>query len=215
MIKLVIFDLDGTLMDAYPAVEQSVNYTLKKLGYPKRDYDTIRRSVGWGDSRLLRGFIGDVNLVKALAIYRTHHARALRTGTRLLPGAKKVLKQLKVKGYLLAIASNRPTKFSLIALKYLKIKKYFDYILCADKVKKGKPSPILLRQIVKKFSLKPREAIYVGDMGIDIIAGKRAGIKTIAVLTGSCSRAELRELEPAKIFQNVSFIPGLLRKEIL
>lgn len=212
MIKLVIFDLDGTLMDAYPAVIRSINYTLNKLGFPKRDPDTIRRSVGWGDSGLLKGFIKDSDLKKALAIYRPHHARALRTGTKLLPGAKAVLNQLRKKGYLLAVASNRPTRFSLIALKYLKVKKYFDYILCADKVKKGKPSPILLRQIVKRFSLKPREALYVGDMDIDVIAGKRAGIKTIAVLTGSCSRAELKVWKPGKIVKNVSFVPALLLK---
>ena len=210
MKKCVIFDLDGTLMDAYPAVISSINYTLNKCGFAKSDPAVIRRSVGWGDRRLLRGFVGEINLKKALAIYRAHHLKALRTGVKLLPGARKVLRQLKEDGYLLAIASNRPTRFSLIALKCLMIRKYFDYVLCADQVKKGKPSPILLRQIIKKLAVKPRYAVYVGDMDIDVMAGNRAGIKTIAVLTGSCSRTELKALKPAKIVKNVSFILGLV-----
>ena len=211
-IKLVIFDLDGTLMNAYPAVEQSINYTLKKLGYARRDFDTIRRSVGWGDSRLLKKFVGEERLKAALKIYRPHHARALKTGTRLLPGAGAVLKRLKKSGYSLAVASNRPTRFSLIAVKHLKVRKFFDYILCADKLKKGKPSPVILRRILKRFSLKPREAFYVGDMDIDVIAGKRANIRTIAVLTGSCSRAQIARLRPYKIFNDISSVPGFLKE---
>ena len=210
MIKLVIFDLDGTLMNAYPAVLRSINYTLKKLGFQKRNYDTIRRAVGWGDSSLLRGFVGADNLKKAIAIYRPHHALALKTGTTLLPGAKNVLNKLKRRGYLLAVASNRPTRFSLIALHYLKIKSYFDYVLCADKVKKGKPAPDIFQQILKKFSLKPREALYVGDMTIDVVAGKKAKIPTAAVLTGSCSRAEIARLKPKWIIKDVSQIPDIL-----
>src|SRR3990167_4287263 len=103
-IKLIIFDLDGTLMNAYPAVEASINFTLKELGLPVQNKDKIRRAVGWGDRQLLARFVED----------------------------------LKRKKYRLALATNRPTKFSLIALKYLKIKKYFDYILCSDKLKHGK-----------------------------------------------------------------------------
>ncbi len=207
MIKLVIFDLDGTLINAYPAVEKSVNHTLKSMGLRKRGFDTIRRSVGWGDSHLLKGFVGESRLKVALSIYRPHHAQALKKGTRLLPGAKKVLIQLKKKGVLLSVASNRPTRFSLIALNYLKIRKYFDYILCADKVKKGKPSADIFFRILKRFQLKPAQALYVGDMTIDVMAGKKANIRTVAVLTGSCSRKEIAKWLPARIIKNISLLP--------
>jgi len=209
-IKLIIFDLDGTLMNAYPAVEASVNFTLKKLGLPIQNKDKIRRAVGWGDRELLTQFVGERKVEQALKIYRTHHAQALKTGTRFLPGAKQLIGDLKRKKYQLAVASNRPIKFSLIALKYLKIKKYFDYILCADKLKHGKPHPQILIQILKRLKVKPQEALYVGDMTIDVQTGHRAGVKTVAVLTGSCSLSEIKPLHPFRIIKKISQLPTIL-----
>ena len=191
-------------MNAYPAVEASVNFTLKKLGLPTQNKDKIRRAVGWGDRELLTRFVGERNVERALKIYRQHHAQALKTGTRFLPGAKRLIGDLKRKKYKLAVASNRPTKFSFIALEYLKIKKYFDWILCADELKHGKPHPQILIQILKRLNVKPREALYVGDMTIDVQTGNSAGVKTVAVLTGSCSFNEVKSFHPFRIIKRIS-----------
>jgi len=77
MIKLIIFDLDGTLVDAYQAVGQSVNYTLDRLGSAPRSHAEIKRSVGGGDRKLMVHFVGEKLADQALAIYRPHHAKAL------------------------------------------------------------------------------------------------------------------------------------------
>lgn len=203
-INLVIFDLDGTLINAYPAVEASINFTLKKIGLPTQSKDNIRRAVGWGDRQLLTRFVGKKRVEGALKIYRRHHAEALKTGTRFLPGAKRLIADLKRKKYQLAVASNRPTKFSLIALKHLKIKEYFDYILCADKLKHGKPHPAILLQILEKLKVNRFQALYVGDMTIDVQTGNSAGIQTVAVLTGSSSLKELKILKPFGMIKKIS-----------
>ena len=76
-IKLVIFDLDGTLVDAYPAIIKSFNYAMQKLGYPAQDGLIIRRAVGHGDGGLLRPFVRRQDIKPALRIYRRHHKIAL------------------------------------------------------------------------------------------------------------------------------------------
>lgn len=202
-IKLVIFDLDGTLMNAYPAVYRSVNFTVEKFGFRPLTHRVIKRTVGWGDRHLLQTFIGDKNLDEALKVYRRHHASALRQDTKLLPGALKILQYLRDRGLKIAVASNRPTRFSLIALRYLRIKKYFDFILCGDKVSRPKPAPDILQAILKHFTCKPSEALYVGDMGIDIMTGRRARVKTVAVATGSNTAGELAALKPVAVIRDV------------
>ena len=202
-IRLVIFDLDGTLVDAYTAVASSVNYTLARIGVAPVDDRTIKKTVGWGIRHLVGTFSGEEKLERALSIYRQHHARALKSGTTCLPGARELLDRLKAQGYKLAIASNRPTRFTHIILKHLKIDRAFDHVLCADKVAEPKPAAEMLNRILAKFSLGPDEVLYVGDMTIDIETGRAAGVRTVAVATGSNSKEELASLKPFALIGHV------------
>jgi phosphoglycolate phosphatase-like HAD superfamily hydrolase len=203
-IKLIIFDLDGTLINAYPAIIKSFNYTMQKLNYPKQDDLSIRRAVGWGDKNLLKPFIDPRDLKKGLFIYCRHHKTALLKGSRLFPRVKMILRYLKNKGYKLAVASNRPTIFSLILIRHLGLGKYFDYVLCADKLKHGKPYPEILKKIMQRFNVASRQALYVGDMVIDVQAGRRAKIKTIIVTTGSSTKQEINKENPYRIIRRIA-----------
>lgn len=210
VIELIIFDLDGTLVDAYRAVWQSINYTLKRLGLPSRSHALIRRRVGWGDRHLIAALVSSDKVDRALLIYRRHHQTALKLGTKFLPGAFKTLKKLKAEGRLLAIASNRPALFTRAILKILKIDSYFDYVLCADQVRRPKPSPDILQKILKKFSLTPSAALYVGDMTIDAQAGQGAGVKTIIVTTGSSTCEEIVFLKPFAVIERLDQLKGAM-----
>lgn len=209
-IRLVIFDLDGTLVNAYPAITESFNFTMQRLNYPKRDKVTIRRAVGWGDEALLRPFLDREDVARALSLYRRHHRKALLKAAYLLPGARGILDLLKKRGYLLAVASNRPTRFSRILMRHLGLEKYFAYSLCADKLKKGKPHPEILQNIMHKLSCGPKETLYVGDMVIDAQAGRRARVKTIIVTTGSSRRLEIRKQRPFKTIDRISRLRKVL-----
>ncbi|HPN57380.1 MAG TPA: HAD family hydrolase [Candidatus Omnitrophota bacterium] len=202
-IKLVIFDLDGTLIDAYKPVERSINYTMKQFGFPPVSAETIKRTVGWGDRHLLQNFIGEKDLDTVLAVYRKHHQTSLKKGSKTIPGAKRVLNYLKQRGYKIAVASNRPTAFSDIVIRHLELKEYFDYVLCGDRVHRPKPYPDILKTIMLKFDICPAECLYVGDMTIDIQTGQRAGVKTVAVITGSSTKEELQELKPYALIKDI------------
>ncbi|MDD5565290.1 MAG: HAD family hydrolase [Candidatus Omnitrophica bacterium] len=208
--KLIIFDLDGTLVDAYEAITVSFNHVMRTLGYPLRSCAVIRRAVGWGDKKLLEPFICAQDLPRALRIYRHSHKTDLLKKSRLFPGVRALLAFLRRKGYLLAIASNRPTRFSLILLRHLKIRAYFDYVLCADTLTRGKPYPDILKKIIKKLKVAPAEALYVGDMTIDIQAGVNAGIKTAVVITGSHTSSELTRQHPFLLLRSVSSLKKIL-----
>jgi len=209
-IKLVIFDLDGTLVDAYRAIESSFNYVMRAFGLKIRSAQFIRRAVGRGDANLLKSYIGKHDLSTALSLYRRHHQNSLLKQSRLYPRVAQLLRKLKAKGYKLAVASNRPTRFSRILLKHLQIIGYFDYVLCADKLKRGKPAPEILNKIIRRFKVKKSQALYAGDMVIDAQAGKNAHILTVIVTTGSSSPYEIKQQKPFKIISAISKLSDLL-----
>jgi phosphoglycolate phosphatase-like HAD superfamily hydrolase len=209
-IKLVIFDLDGTLADAYEAITRSFNYTMKEHGYPAQDPLVIRRAVGWGDRNLLGPFVKKCDLHKALSVYRRHHRLSLLKYSRLIKGALRILGYLKTKNYQLAVASNRPTRFSRIMLRHLKLDRYFAYILCADKLKHGKPHPEILQRIMRRLSVRPQETVYVGDMPIDAEAARRATIKAVIVTGGSGRIKEIRAEKPYRVIRNILTLRDML-----
>ena len=209
-IKLVIFDLDGTLINAYPAIIDSFNYTMQRLKLAKQRPLTIRQAVGWGDKNLLRPFVKKSRLSTAVSIYRRHHRLTILKKSRLYKKAKEVLIRLKHKGYKLAVASNRPTKFSRMLIKGLKLDKYFDYVLCADRLNHIKPHPEILNRIIEKFQISAPKSLYVGDMVIDAQAGRRANIKTVIVTTGSSSKREIKKERPYRIINKISQILNIL-----
>ena len=209
-IRLIIFDLDGTLVNAYPAIIKSFNYTMQRLNYPFQPAPAIRRAVGWGDENLLKPFLKRKDLKKAISIYRRHHKTALLKGSRLFPKVNKILTYLKNKGYKLAIASNRPTQFSWILIRHLRLEKYFDYVLCADRLRHIKPHPEILNKIMQRFSMKPEQTLYVGDMTIDALAGRRAKVKTIIVTTGSSTSYQFKKERPYRVIRRLNDLLKIL-----
>lgn len=212
MLKLIIFDLDGTLVNAYRAVEKSLNFTLKKLGYPLASISRVRRAVGWGDENFIKKFVKEEDVEKGLEIYRQHHKFSLLKYSVVIPRVRRILEILKKRNYKLAIASNRPRKFTKLLLNHLGLKKYFPLVVCAKNKEEIKPSPKLLLRIIKKLKIKKNEALYLGDMTIDVQAGKNAGIKTIALSGGSSSKNELKQAKPFKIITKFSNLLNLINK---
>lgn len=183
---------------------------MERLGYPRRAERVIRRAVGWGDRNLLKPFVSGRDLPEALQIYRRHHARSLVAKSRLFPGVRRMLRALKGRGFCLAVATNRPTRFTRILIRHLRIDAYLDMVLCADRVKKGKPHPQILNTIMRRLGQVPGRTVYVGDMHIDAQAGRRAKVRTVMVTTGSSRRDELAREKPSRILSRVTGLTALL-----
>jgi phosphoglycolate phosphatase len=218
--KIFIFDLDGTLIDAYPAIIKSFNACMRAYGYPSRPASVIKKAVGWGDRKLLEPFVPAGRLPQILACYRKRHAIDLKRHVRWMPFARSLLCYLKKIGAKTAVASNRPTRFTRIIIKHLDAEHLFDKVLCADRLcgssaqgcgrKYYKPHPLILCRVLKALGGRRSEAVYIGDMAIDIQTGKRAGISTVAIATGSSSLRELKRQNPDSLFTDL----GAFRKSL-
>ena len=194
MKKLIIFDLDGTLIDSVPDLANSVNFMLSKLGKKRFSEDVIRFWVGNGaDVLVKRALSGSVEIDEnideeyfknAKNIFMKHYNENLSNKTYLYPNVKKTLQTLKNQNYKLAIVTNKPYKFVEPILKKLEIYDYFKYYLGGDSLDEKKPSPKPLLEVCKYFDVEVKSAIMVGDSKNDILSANRAGMDSIAVTYG-------------------------------
>ncbi|MFT5170041.1 MAG: HAD superfamily hydrolase (TIGR01509 family) [Candidatus Omnitrophota bacterium] len=209
-IKVIIFDIDGTLVDAYDSIFMAMQGTLKTLGLPEATYADVKCKVGWGLRALIAAFVPEPLVDQAVNIYADKSDEILPQGLKFLPNAKSLIDQLLKKDYILAIASNRPSQFSKMILEHLGVLSHFTEVVCMDNVPRGKPEPDMLLEILKRLSLSVDQALFVGDMTVDVQTGAAAGVKTVAVTTGSSTRVELEALKPYKILDDIGGILGIV-----
>ncbi len=217
---LIIFDLDGTLIDSVASLHKALNYMLKELNKDEISLKLTRDFIGNGANILVkralvkdRGYekykIDDKLFQKALNILLDFYSKNLTQETYLYNGAKNCLEKLKNKNFKLAIATNKPYEFINEILEYFKIKKYFDYIIGAGVVEKKKPHPDMLLKVCKELKISPNKSIMIGDSQNDIIAAKNAKIDSIGVTWGY-SHIDLKELNPNFICHNFKELEDIL-----
>lgn len=185
-VKLIIFDLDGTLIDSSVDITNAINYAIGPYGIlPITVQETINL-VGEGISRLMEKIIEkeEINVDRDLLIKRflEYYSAHLVDKTVLYPGVKKTLQSLD--GYKKAVISNKRESLSVEALEKLGVARYFDLIAGSDTTQERKPSPVPVFYVLSKLGINPEDAVIVGDSNYDIEAGKAAGIKTVAVTYG-------------------------------
>ena len=212
--RAVLFDFDGTLADSYPAITASVNHVRAAHGLPPLDEAEVRRHVGRGPAYLLEHTVpGSSDPAQDLARYRAHHPSVMRSGTRLFPGAREALQALKDAGRGTAVCSNKPKRFTQELLAYLELDLLVDVVLGPEDVARPKPAPDMLRAALARLCLPPPDALYVGDMVVDIETARGAGVRVWVVPTGSDTRSTLLAAGPDRLLHGLREIPDLLRHE--
>jgi len=175
-LKLVIFDLDGTLVNSDPTVLSIINNIRKKRGLKPVDYIQAKNSLAKGGEALIKDLITIKDIPKVLKEFRKDYLGASLMTEKLFPKAKEYLDYLKSKRYFLALLTNKPKILTKKVLAHHDIDKYFDFIVTGCDVDKKKPDPEGLEKILKFFNLKNTETIYVGDNIIDYQASAKVGI---------------------------------------
>jgi phosphoglycolate phosphatase len=209
--RAVLFDLDGTLVDSYPAITASVNHVRAARGLPPLPVEEVRPHVGRGPNYLLEHTVPGTDLEADFARYRAHHPSVIEAGTRLLPGAVDTLTALKQSGKLLAICSNKPLPFTARLLHVLDLAGLMDAALGPEDVPRPKPAPDMLVAALARLGVSPAEALYVGDMAVDVQTARGAGVTVWVVPTGSDDLETLRAARPDRILRDLAEIPPLLR----
>jgi len=197
--RAILFDFDGTLADAYAGIAASVNHVRAAHGLKPLTEAEVRKHVGHGPLHLLEQTVPGGDPERDVPLYRAHHPSVMKSGTRLLPGALETLSTLKRCGFLVAICSNKPSVFTRELLDYLKIAPLVDAVLGPDDVPQPKPAPDMLRAALERLHASPTEAVYVGDMAIDVQVARAAGIVVCVIPTGSDDRAALEAAQPDRI----------------
>lgn len=197
-IELVIFDLDGTLVDSIPDLTDAVNEFLRASGRPDLAMDDVRRLVGKGARNLVERALGngtEEEVEKALAIFLAYNEAHIADKTIMYPGVAETLLELRRQGIRMAVVTNKTEFLSRKLLNVIGIDQSFDIILGADSLPFRKPSPEPVLKALADLHIAPSGAIMVGDSINDIAAGRAAGVVTVGCTFGYGSEAELAQAE--------------------
>ena len=215
MKKLVIFDLDGTLLDTIADLAESANHALKQLGYPTRDVEKIRTFVGNGVNKLLyRALPDEEKSEENMMRMRTHFVPYYDAHNADLsapyPGIVDLLEELQAKGLRMAVASNKYQEATVKLVKH-----YFPIIDFVEVLgqREGinvKPDPTIVFDILKKAGVSKEETLYVGDSGVDMQTAINAGVDAVGVTWGFRSRTELESFHPMGLIDKAEELLGFV-----
>lgn len=194
--KLIIFDLDGTLVNTVKDLNIATNYALEKFSYPLRTIENTTHDIGNGVAKLIErstpGGLDNPNYPEVLRIFKEYYKAHYFENSKPYPKAVEVIKTLKAKGYKLAVVSN---KFDEGAKKLVTFyfPNLFDVIQGTLPELNNKPSPDLVNKVLKELSITPQESLYIGDTEVDYLTAINSNIEPILLSQGYRSKDQLLE----------------------
>ncbi|MFA7254516.1 MAG: HAD-IA family hydrolase [Candidatus Omnitrophota bacterium] len=203
MKKLILYDLDGTIVDTRQDIIKSVRYALETLKGPELTDDEIKDCVGTGLHALIKQVFRteDEKLAdRGSKLYREHYKKHMLDHTHLYTGAREFLEYFKDRKQ--AVITNKPNPFSSQILEALGVAHYFIAILAGDNGLPFKPDPAAIHHLMEATGATEEETLFVGDSPIDIQAARNAGVEVVTLSHGFASEATLREAKPDHIVHN-------------
>jgi phosphoglycolate phosphatase len=195
--RAVLFDLDGTLVDSYTALAEAVNYARRQHGLDELSAARIRDFVGDGLERMLqRAFERDDVPRSARVAFENRYDEICCEESKVLADVEVTLEELQKLGVEMAVCTNKPTSFSKKILSFLNLAPYFRAIVGPDVAGARKPDARHVLRTLESTGCEPSEALFVGDMPIDVHAARASGITVAVVPTGSSSEEQLRASKP-------------------
>ncbi|MBQ8426945.1 MAG: HAD family hydrolase [Clostridia bacterium] len=203
MNKLVIFDLDGTLLDTLADIYENINIMLDKFGYPLKTIEQIRQYIGNGAKKLVERSLPDTatesDILECLAFYNDVYTNCGSPKTKLYDGVGEVLLQLKDRGFKLAILTNKPQPTTNEVYKKYLAEYNFDMVVGQSFGKKIKPDPETTLEIMNKLGAGRKSTYFIGDGETDIQVANNARVNGVAVLWGFRDKEQLSNAG-AKVF---------------
>lgn len=199
---LLIFDLDGTILDTLEDLKISTNYALNFHGFPERTLDEVRRFVGNGIGKLIERAVpagtSAEETGRVLATFKRHYGKHCADHTKPYEGIEALLKKLREHGFQTAVVSNK-ADFAVQELKEQYFPGLFDFVVGEREGIRRKPCPDSVNEVLKMLGKTATQAIYIGDSDVDIDTAKNAGMDVIGVSWGFRGRKFLEEHGAVKI----------------
>jgi phosphoglycolate phosphatase len=216
----VIFDLDGTLINSVPDVGAALNRMLEEFCAPPLSIEIVKSTVGYGPlvmierALLLAGRpIEDVDLTFCYERYLSYYMARPVADTKLYPGVREVLIQLRSVGFALGICTNKPSVMTTLVLKELGLAQYFNGVAAGDDGPYKKPDGRHVELTLSLMGTQHHKAIMVGDSCTDIEAARDFGIPSVAVTYGY-EQAEVRSLNADIFIDKFSELPDAITQII-
>ena len=213
-IRGIIFDLDGTLIEAYEAIYLGLKEVFERTGREIFPYGQLKDYLKADLESTLHPFFSPEEVKQNIPVMRKRYEEVYLDHTHFLDGAQEVLENLYRRGTLLGVASNKFGRFSRLALHHLNVSAYFKAIIGAGDVPRNKPFPDMIHAALAEMGLPPREVVFVGDTLTDIETGKEAGVDVYAIPTGFHTRKELSQKKPKRILRNLKELIDVLDRPL-
>jgi phosphoglycolate phosphatase len=219
VVKLVLFDLDGTLVDTAPDIAKAVNMMLLSLGLREHAQEQITNWIGNGIPRLIkRALTGELNGEPDAELFRRASESFGENYLHIVhqsvcdayPDVVETLETLWQGNVPMVCITNKAEAFTIPLLKNLGFAKYFSLVLSGDSLPKQKPDPLPLLHACEHFNVDPKHAVFVGDSCNDVKAAKAAAMRVICVPYGYNHGNPIQDAGPDLVIQTLRELPPLL-----
>ncbi|MCW8962935.1 MAG: phosphoglycolate phosphatase [Gammaproteobacteria bacterium] len=216
--KLVLIDVDGTLVDSVPDLGYCVNSMMRELDMPEHAEDKIREWVGNGVERLVRrALIGQLDgepddelFHKAYPLFLDCYAVNTSKRSALYPGIREGLDRLHAQDYVIGCVTNKAAQFTVPLLKDLGIYDDFAVVVAGDTLDKKKPDPAPLLYAAERMGIDPQDCLMVGDSISDVKAARAAGFQIVCMPYGYNHGVDIREANPDAVIDSLAHLDTLL-----
>ena len=215
--KMMLFDLDGTLVDTAPDFRNSVNYMLEHYNEPPVTLEEIRDWVGYGGRELIRRTMlakkiefDDAKLDTMLELFLSHYTENIDDDSKLYDNVKETLVFLKDNNITLSVCTNKDEKLSNTLLEKLDVLHLFDYLVGAHTFEKRKPHPMPILKTLEHLNMSKDEAVMIGDSITDLKSAQGAGIPIVLVDYGYTDNKDIYN-EADLVISNFSKLKELIR----
>jgi len=214
-VELIIYDLDGVLVDSTDAIVEAFEKTLNEIGVAYEE-DRLMPLMGHGLIHILEQVLPVEHRGREWELRERyiHHFQESDTRlTRLLPDVEETLRHLKESGYRQSVATNKTSSEAKRILELLRVDDVFDLVVGFLDVSNAKPAPDMIHYTLERLGVEKRHAVFVDDTAFGLKAGVEAGVKTVGILTGHHSREQLMEVQPDIIVDSMHELKLLLLKK--
>ncbi|MBT4838756.1 MAG: phosphoglycolate phosphatase [Methylococcales bacterium] len=216
--KLILIDVDGTLVDSVPDLAYCIDEMMKAIGQAPHGDSVVRNWVGNGVERLVkRALVGklegepDTNIFnKAYPIFLDLYKENTSKRSLLYPGVEKALQHFSSKKYHLGCVTNKAEAFTIPLLKDLKLYDYFSIVICGDTLAKKKPDPLPLLHAAKHFNVEPTDSLMLGDSVSDVKAARAANFSIACMSYGYNHGDNIEDANPDLVVDSMDEVIGHL-----